>query len=321
MGGNYGRRQHHQNGDGGYQRTELAGGLAEHILGLALEKRKLAADHIKHVYDTVPQQYHKHIRLLSQKEKLWDKEFFLTDEQRKRGLQSYNGKTFVETYRPYVDVEGRITEMIDVHNEQGRGYKLDTYADQIGNFWVIECVFEGLNRRGQEVKTRDRAVIGFGGTGVDATNPIENATTSAVGRALAQAGYGCIGSGLTSFEDIFIGLSRQKALEELNAANRQSGERSSGRNDGGNSRGASGGTQPGQPQNRNEQDDPANAKNLLVRNLIDLTKGFDQVYLKNRVSQLLKITFNGKFNSLDVGQLRLVEAHLKAELENNQRVS
>lgn len=320
MGGNYGRR----NQDGGYQKSELAGGLAEHLLGLALEKRKLAADHIKHVYENVPQQYHKHIRLLSQKEKLWDKEFFLTDEQRKRGLQSYNGKTFVETYRPYVDVEGRIMEMIDIHNQQGRGYKLDTYAEQIGNHWVIECVFEGLNRKGQEVKTRDRAVIGFGGTGVDATNPIENATTSAVGRALAQAGYGCIGSGLTSFEDMFIGLSRQKALEELNEANRQSGERmsgASGRNEAGTSRTFGNGTGGQNDQTRTAQDDPVKAKNMLVRSLIDLTRGYEQGQLKNRISQLLKISFNGKFNSLDVGQLRLVEAHLKAELEHNQRVS
>jgi hypothetical protein len=126
---------------------------------------------------------------------------------------------------------------------------------------------------------------------------------------------------------MFIGLSRQKALEELSEANRQSGERksgASGANEGGTPRASSNGTgaQNGQDQSRTTvQDDPVKTKNMLVRSLIDLTRGYEQGYLKNRVSQLLKISFNGRFNSLDVDQLRLVEAHLKAELEQKQQVS
>ncbi|MCT1403111.1 hypothetical protein M4D81_29380 [Paenibacillus sp. p3-SID867] len=311
MAGNHGSRQH----DGSEsQKKELSGGLADHLLGIALEKRKLAKDHIQQVYDSVPAKYHKHIRILSQKEKIWDKEFFLTDEQRRRGLHSYHSKTFVETFRPYVDVEGRITEMIDVHQEHDSGYTLETYADQIGTHWVIECVFDGLNKKGQQVKTRDRAVIGFGGTGVDATNPIENATTSAVGRSLAQAGYGCIGSGLTSFEDMFIDISRQKALEDLNNERKS---RVMNQNDRGDvqdlDRDFSSTT-----KQTSEPDDPVKMKNSLINQLINLTKGFDQTYVKNRIPQLLKVTFNGRFNSLEVGQLRLVEMYFKQEIEDQQ---
>ncbi|AGA60117.1 hypothetical protein Theco_4121 (plasmid) [Thermobacillus composti KWC4] len=307
----------------GAPRRQLDGPLAERLMKQALEERQRAIEHIEDVYKTVPDQYHKHIRLLSQKQKLYDAEFELTNEQRSKGLQSYKGKTFVEIFRPYFDVEGRITEMIDVHEKHGSGYRLDTYAEQIGPSWVIECVFEGLNKKGQPVKTRDRAVIAFGGSGVDSTNPIENATTSAIGRALAQAGFGIVGSGLSTVEDIAIAYTRQKALEAMKNG---SVDQDDADNVGEGAQRSVGGHQTGRTRSDNEsrsggqqrQDDPARLKNDLVRRLIDMTKGMNPAQLKNRVSMWLKITWNGKFNSLEVGQLRLIEEHLKAERQKQE---
>lgn len=313
--GNY--RNNYQDGPA---KRLLDGPLAERLVKQAVEERQRAMEHIEDVYKTVPELYHKHIRLLSQKQKLYDAEFELTNEQRSKGIQSYKGKTFVEIFRPYFDVEGRIQEMIDVHAEQGTGYRLDTYAEQIGSAWVIECVFEGLNKKGQPVKTRDRAVIAFGGSGVDSTNPIENATTSAVGRSLAQAGFGIVGSGLSTVEDIAIAYTRQKALEALkNGCSDASGDDGEGVPASGQNGSGQGRTEhQTRSSNSQRQEDPAKLKNELVKRLIDMTKGMNPSQLKNKVSMWLKITWNGKFNSLDVGQLRLIEKHLKAERQKQE---
>ena len=46
------------------------------------------------------------------------------------------------------------------------------------------------------------ASINIGGKGADMTHPLENAETSSLGRALAKLGYGLIGSGLASAEEV-----------------------------------------------------------------------------------------------------------------------
>lgn len=336
------------------QNPYLAGEEGTQILNTAMEKKKLAHEVITKVYDLVPAEFHKHIRLLSQKEKLIDKQFQLTPEQKSKGLQSYYGKTYVETFKPYFDVEGRIEQMIAVHKEHGASYTLDTYPEQINDVWVMTCTFEGLNKHGQPFKTKERSIIGFGGSGVDASNPIENASTSAVGRALAHGGYGNIGSGLSSFEDSYIAISRQKAIDKLNnevsdskgsfgGQGTQSSSRQQPQGRGQTSQGSeqmppagypNQGQQRTQPQtrptnaepttggqnpgNQEKESDIRKEKNILVGRLMDATKGWAPGDLKTKVQTWLNISWNGRFNTLDVGQMRLIEEHLKAEKRNSQ---
>ncbi|MFD2614653.1 hypothetical protein [Paenibacillus gansuensis] len=360
------------------QNPYLAGEEGQRLVETAKEKKKHAHDAILKVYELVPPEFHKHIRLLSQKEKLIDKQFTLTEEHKGFGLQSYYGKTYVETFKPYFDVEGRIEQMIAVHKEHSAKYTLDTYPEQINDSWVITCEFEGLNKLGQPFKTKERAIIGFGGSGVDASNPIENASTSAVGRALSHGGYGNIGSGLSSFEDIYIAMSRQKALEKLqnerkpsgsvgsesvkgNSDSQGRGEQASGQTGGQGVHGRGGQQMQGRSQSsqgsghtpsagnrsqtqqqhsqsqsgrsndqpnagngqrqdnsKQEEQDLHKNKTVLVGRLMKMSEGWPQADLKAKVSQWLNFNWNGRFNALDAGQLRLVEEHMKEEIRNSQ---
>jgi hypothetical protein len=66
----------------------------------------------------------------------------------------------------------------------------------IGNvhLWQVEIEIEGKHFTGT-------SSINFGGKGADQTNPVENAETSALGRALGMAGFGSIES-LASAEEV-----------------------------------------------------------------------------------------------------------------------
>lgn len=310
----------------------LAGELADSLLKIALEQRNLAHKHIEEVYKSVDKDYHKSIRILPQRHKIYDREFILNEDQRAKGLMSYFGKTYVEIFRPYVDVEGRITQMIDVHKNHKAPYQFDTYAEQIGDYWVMTCYFEGLNKHGQPFKTKERSIINFKGNGVDSTNPIENASTSAVGRALSHGGYGNIGSGLSSFEDIYTAKQAMEELQGKKPPKSNEGDQGSKNNNPS--------TYNEDPRDNSESgpnyfSDERNStsrehesmqsrensreKNTIVGRLMALTNDWSNEDLKSIVSQWLKFNWNGRFNSLDVGQLRLVEEHLKARNRGNSQ--
>ena len=91
-------------------------------------------------------------------------------------------------------------------------------SSMIPRFQILESrffEFGGLNLCQVTVEIEGRlfkgtASVNIGGRGVDATNPIENAETSALGRALGLAGFGSLES-VASAEEVVAAVSRSES--------------------------------------------------------------------------------------------------------------
>jgi len=149
----------------------------------------------------IPAEFHDFVAELEHSVKLGPK-VQLNDEMRRLGMWATDGGTYVAVRVPYMTVDGRVAMMVEQHRKAGQGYTLTVEPELIGEDLYMKATFSGLSAGGVPCTTVGRARIMFGGRSVDATNPVENAETSAVGRALAFAGYGLIGTGIASAQEV-----------------------------------------------------------------------------------------------------------------------
>ena len=130
----------------------------------------------------------------------------------KRNIGSKTAPHFVETVMPYMTVAGRLKMMVDEHILHKAKYEIKAaqfiYAPDAK---TLLCRVEVHTMRG--VVTA-HAKVGIGGFGIDASNPYENAETSALGRALGFLGYGVLGTGIASFEEVFAATTAAKLEPE-----------------------------------------------------------------------------------------------------------
>jgi len=131
-------------------------------------------------------------------------------------IKRWDEKAQVHRFNPYMTVDGRMKELVDSLKE-GESFSIRTYFntgdhDQFVENFVIptrSCVAVFVDPSGGV--HFGTASIGTSGM-VDKTNAIENAETSAVGRALGLAGYGLIpGAGIASAEEVTDALAREGA--------------------------------------------------------------------------------------------------------------
>lgn len=127
------------------------------------------------------------------------------------GLFSIYAKTVV----PYLPVEGRLRLF---HNDMiARGSTFEMYQEIDWEHKVISVTV--VCDRGRVVGS---ARIAEGGSGVDATNPVENAQTSALGRALGFLGYGLLfGAAEESGNDVITTTGGACASGEITKAELQ----------------------------------------------------------------------------------------------------
>lgn len=147
----------------------------------------------KRAFACVPQEYHSFLRFLAQKVKIQG-----------------GSETFI--HLPYMTVDGRIRWAWDEHRALNKKLHIKTRLCQIGDrlFVIAEVESEAFGSATgmAEVQVSER--------GVNATNPLENAETSAVGRALGNLGYGLIGTGLASADEVADARAREATLEREN---------------------------------------------------------------------------------------------------------
>ena len=101
---------------------------------------------------------------------------------------------------PYMGVDGRIKMAFDEHRDKGARLQIQTQFDTEPVSGQLLCRAIVISDLLGTATAHARAFLH--GSGVDATNPLENAETSAVGRALGFLGYGLYGSGIASAEEV-----------------------------------------------------------------------------------------------------------------------
>jgi|GEM_PF-3710586 len=116
---------------------------------------------------------------------------------------------------PYMTVEGRVRMMVDEHKKAGQKFEIrPAEFIQAPDGKTLLARVTVVTMRGE---TTAHAIVNIGGSGVDSTNPYENAETSAVGRALGLQGYGTFGGGIASFEEAKAAMSMaaESPVEEV----------------------------------------------------------------------------------------------------------
>lgn len=160
--------------------------MAETIQQKAIREAEEACQHAVAI---TPEQYRGHIVFISQSKKL-----------------GY-GKNAPTAYirLPYMKVDGRVIMAHDEHQEKGAHLNITTEFLTIDEALVCRATATSA-LRGTVIAHSQIVLADFG---VNKTNPLENAETSAIGRALGFLGYGIFPTGIASAEEVLSALDRQ----------------------------------------------------------------------------------------------------------------
>jgi hypothetical protein len=120
--------------------------------------------------------------------------------QNKRVGGSRQNPLYAAIRLPDMRVDGRVKMALDEHRQQGATLVIHTQFESEPASDQLMCRATVTSALLGTVTAHARVFLN--GSGVDATNPMENAETSAVGRALGFLGYGLYGTGIASAEEV-----------------------------------------------------------------------------------------------------------------------
>ena len=108
---------------------------------------------------------------------------------------------YAEIRQPYMGVDGRVAMARDDHRTHGGTLVMQTVFETEPVSGQLLCRATVTSSLYVGVTAHARVFVE--GSGVNQTNPLENAETSAIGRALGfLGGYGLFGTGLASAEEV-----------------------------------------------------------------------------------------------------------------------
>lgn len=165
-------------------------------------------------------EYGEFIVVIEQNSVVANRELNIDKTLEELGCFVYKGKTYQRRRTPYMAVDGRVQMMVDEHRREGAKFSFSQEIDWEHHLLTVYFESELIG------KTVGTAKIGIGGTGADQTNPVENAQTSAVGRALANAGYGLFGVGIASAEEVLAAINERDAMNQQKQEAPTPGQRS-----------------------------------------------------------------------------------------------
>lgn len=189
-------------------------------LELAVRKVLERADAAqKAALKAIPEEYQDYLVFIEENQVVLNREPRREEFPLPPGVFVWKGKTYIKIETPYMVVAGRLKWFVDDHRRADKRYKITTNVKQIEELilngqpippgypfiTVIESELLGV--------ADGVAAINIGGKGADLTHPLENAETSSLGRALAKLGYGLIGPGLASAEEVMEARLLKKELE------------------------------------------------------------------------------------------------------------
>ena len=131
---------------------------------------------------------------------------FITIIHNRKNVGSKDQPDWVWVPSAYLTVAGRIRWAQDEHKQAGEKLSIQTepvgYPD--GTHGMMACINSTLYGKYIDSASANLAAD----RGVDKTNPWENASTSAIGRALGLMGYGIYGGGVASADEVLDAQSR-----------------------------------------------------------------------------------------------------------------
>jgi hypothetical protein len=125
---------------------------------------------------------------------------FLTFLPRNKKVGGKSSTLYAPICEPYLTVDGRVKMISDEHRDQGTTLVIQTTFEVEPHSGQLLCQATVTSALLGSACTHARVFLG--GSGVDESNPLENAETSAVGRALGFLGYGVFGTGIASADEV-----------------------------------------------------------------------------------------------------------------------